>query len=89
MVWMIAQIWANVYHFLMNDRPFDQFSHPKKKDDGKNYNDLEAQKQREAFKRKILSPESLFSWTKVMISFSVGESHLYQMICSSGVRFSY
>jgi hypothetical protein len=31
MVWMIAQIWANVYHFLMNDRPFDQFSHPKKK----------------------------------------------------------
>ncbi len=31
MVWMIAQIWANVYHFPMNDRPFDQFSHPKKK----------------------------------------------------------
>jgi hypothetical protein len=47
---------------LPYERPtFRSVLSPKKKDDGKNYNDLEAQKQREAFKRKILSPESLFS----------------------------
>lgn len=49
---------------------------PKKKDDGKNYNDLEAQKQREAFKRKILSPESLFSGLGLWFRFRLA-SHTY------------